>query len=86
MIPETALDLKQKDSAWQVQTDHGNRYVAKKVLLGTGAFTNALLNEPLPFMIYPRTVLFARVDKNQLERFPKHVLHHLGPGIRVRVF
>ena len=69
MIPETTLNLKQKDCAWQFQTDRGNRYVAEKVLLSTGAFTNALLDEPLPFMIYPRTIIFAKVDKNQLERF-----------------
>ena len=82
VIPETALDLKQNDSAWEVQTDHGNRYVAEKVLLCTGAFTNALLDEPLPFMIYPRTVLFARVDKNQLERFQNMpcIIWDLEPG------
>ena len=82
VIPQTALDLKQKDSAWEVQTDHGNRYVAEKVLLCTGAFTNALLDEPLPFMIYPRTVLFARVDKNQLERFQNMpcIIWDLEPG------
>ena len=86
VIPETALDLKQNDSAWEVQTDHGNRYVAEKILLCTGAFTNAMLDEPLPFMIYPRIILFARVDKNQFRAFPKHALHHLGPGTGVRVF
>ena len=68
-IKETALKLEKKGSQWNVLTDQGNLYIADIILLCTGAFTNALLKEPLPFTIFPRTVLLARVEENQIERF-----------------
>ncbi len=67
-ISETALELEKKGSQWKVTTDHGNQYGAGNILLCTGAFTNALLNEPLPFTIFPRTVLFAKVEEKQREQ------------------
>ena len=68
-IKETALKMEKKSSRWNVLTDQGNLYIADIILLCTGAFTNALLKEPLPFTIFPRTVLLARVEEDQIERF-----------------
>lgn len=65
VLPRTAVEVTDGIDAVDILTETGERVLARRALLTTGAFGNDLLIRPLDLHVESRTLLFARLDAAQ---------------------
>ena len=68
IIEETVAGVEPGAGQVTVKTTAGHRYLAQKVLIAAGAYTNHLLDQPLDLTPKARTILLAQVSGPELER------------------
>lgn len=71
IIDQTVASVHNQGNFVEVQTQAGEYYRAKRVLLATGAYSNLLWPQPLDLLLKALTILFARIPQNELEHFTK---------------
>lgn len=70
VIADTVINIQKIDDVFKVNTESGQTYVSKKVLLAPGAFVNSLdiLQRKLAIKLKGETIVLAKVSEQEAER------------------
>jgi len=70
ILRETAVTVTRHPTHLTIQTQEGNRYEARKLLIAAGGFSNCfnLLERPLPLRLKTETIILAEVDEAEAAR------------------
>ena len=70
ILPETAVTATRHSNHLTIQTQEGNQYEARKLLIAAGGFSNCfdLLERPLNLRLKTETIILAEVDEAEASR------------------